>query len=146
MDMWDFRMFLRECIKLGQYEELVKILREENIIQSEERPQGEWIEMLLMNTIVIGVDTLPYGKKNPIIITRYRVDLSKLRCRYEREQMRNIASYQEGYVDGYDTKRERDKEMLNRFISEQMEIEPVNDYLKGYNQALRELKQIIEAL
>lgn len=60
--------------------------------------------------------------------------------------MRNIASYQEGYTDGYDTKRECDKEMLNRFISEQMEIEPVNDYLKGYNQALRELKQIIEVL
>ena len=60
--------------------------------------------------------------------------------------MYNIASYQEGYTDGYDTKRERDKEMLNRFISEQMEIEPVNDYLKGYNQALRELKQIVEVL
>lgn len=44
MDMWDFRMFLRECIKLGQYEELVKILREENIIQPEERPKGEWID------------------------------------------------------------------------------------------------------
>ena len=43
MDMYDFRMFLRECIKQGQYEELVKILREENIIQSEERPQGKWI-------------------------------------------------------------------------------------------------------
>lgn len=43
MDMYDFRMFLRECIKQGQYEELVKILREENIIQSEEKPQGKWI-------------------------------------------------------------------------------------------------------
>lgn len=60
--------------------------------------------------------------------------------------MSNIAAYQEGYTDGYDTKRERDKEMLNRFISEQMKIEPVNDYLKGYNQALRELKQIVEVL
>ena len=60
--------------------------------------------------------------------------------------MGTIAAYQEGYTDGYNTKRERDKEMLNRFISEQMEIEPVNDYLKGYNQALRELKQIIEVL
>lgn len=60
--------------------------------------------------------------------------------------MFNIASYQEGYSDGYDRKRERDREMLIRFISEQMEIEPENDYLKGYNQALRELKQIVEVL
>lgn len=44
MDMWDFRMFLQECIKHGQYEELVKILREENIIQPEVRPQGEWVK------------------------------------------------------------------------------------------------------
>lgn len=60
--------------------------------------------------------------------------------------MGNIAAYQEGYTDGYNTKGERDKEILNRFISEQMEIKPENDYLKGYNQALRELKQIIEVL
>lgn len=60
--------------------------------------------------------------------------------------MFNIASYQEGYTDGYDTKHKRDIEILNRFISEQLKIKPENDYLKGYNQALHELKSIIEVL
>ena len=32
--------------------------------------------MLLMNTIVIGADTLPCGKKKPMIIMRYRVDFA----------------------------------------------------------------------
>lgn len=32
MDMWDFRMFVRECLKLGQSDEIIKILKEENVI------------------------------------------------------------------------------------------------------------------
>ena len=39
MDMWDFRMYVRECIRLGQKDDIIKILTEENVI-----PQGEWIE------------------------------------------------------------------------------------------------------
>lgn len=34
MDLWDFRMFLRECNKMGQKEEILKILAEEGYIKS----------------------------------------------------------------------------------------------------------------
>lgn len=42
MDMWDFRMFVRECLKFGQADEIIKILIEENILPP--IPQGEWID------------------------------------------------------------------------------------------------------
>jgi len=38
IDMWDFRLFVRECVKTGKTDEIIKILTEENVI-----PQGEWI-------------------------------------------------------------------------------------------------------
>lgn len=37
IDMWDFRLFVRECVKTGEADEIIKILAEENVI-----PQGEW--------------------------------------------------------------------------------------------------------
>ena len=38
IDMWDFRMFLRNCKEQGYCEEVIKILTEEDVI-----PQGKWI-------------------------------------------------------------------------------------------------------
>ena len=35
--MWDFRLFVRECVKTGKADEIIKILTEENVI-----PQGKW--------------------------------------------------------------------------------------------------------
>lgn len=42
MDMWDFRMYVRECLKNGQSDEIIKILIEENILPP--IPQGKWID------------------------------------------------------------------------------------------------------
>ena len=40
IDMWDFRLFVRACVEMGQTDEIIKILTEENVI-----PQGEWIRI-----------------------------------------------------------------------------------------------------
>ncbi len=40
MDMYDFRLFVRECLKTGKADEIIKILTEENVIT-----QGEWIKI-----------------------------------------------------------------------------------------------------
>lgn len=64
--------------------------------------------------------------------------------------MTNIASYQEGYTDGYqdgkNTCSTRYKHLLNEFINEQMEDNPYKPYLEGYNMALKDLKEFIEVL
>lgn len=41
MDMHDFRLFVRECVKTGKADEMIKILIEEDILPP--IPQGEWI-------------------------------------------------------------------------------------------------------
>ncbi|MBO4542386.1 MAG: hypothetical protein J5725_04305 [Bacteroidales bacterium] len=41
MDMYDFRLFVRECLKTGKADEMIKILIEEDILPP--IPQGEWI-------------------------------------------------------------------------------------------------------
>lgn len=38
IDMYDFRLFVRECLKTGKSDEIIKILTEENVIT-----QDEWI-------------------------------------------------------------------------------------------------------
>ena len=58
--------------------------------------------------------------------------------------MYNIASYQEGFTDGYDEAKEHIKVLLVKFIKEQKEEAPVNPYLQGYNLALMNLKEYIE--
>ena len=62
--------------------------------------------------------------------------------------MNNIASYQEGFTDGYDEAKLKTKihiiELLATFIEEQKEEDPVKPYLQGYNQALTDLKEYIE--
>ena len=40
IDMWDFRLFVRACVEMGQTDEIIEILTEENVI-----PQGEWIRL-----------------------------------------------------------------------------------------------------
>lgn len=41
IDMYDFRLFVRNCLKTGKADEIIKILIEENILPP--IPQGEWI-------------------------------------------------------------------------------------------------------
>ena len=42
MDMYDFRLFVRECLKTGKADEMIKILIEEDILPP--IPQGVWID------------------------------------------------------------------------------------------------------
>ena len=62
--------------------------------------------------------------------------------------MRNIASYQEGYTDGYNDGKEMQKKDIIRslydFIREQKTEEPERPYLRGYNSCLTDLKDFIE--
>lgn len=62
--------------------------------------------------------------------------------------MGNIASYQEGYTDGYQDGKEMAKKNiikeLHHFIREQKDEETDTPYLRGYNMALRDLKEYIE--
>lgn len=62
--------------------------------------------------------------------------------------MTNIAYYQEGYTDGYQDGKEMEKKNLIRglyqFIREQKDEETDTSYLRGYNMALRDLKEYIE--
>ena len=66
--------------------------------------------------------------------------------------MSNIASYQEGYTDGYQDGKEMAKKniikQLHAFIREQKDEDADNlnlltPYLRGYNMALRDLKEYI---
>lgn len=66
--------------------------------------------------------------------------------------MSNIAYYQEGYTDGYNDGYNDGREMkrndlirgLYQFIREQKDEETDTLYLRGYNMALRDLKEYIE--
>lgn len=62
--------------------------------------------------------------------------------------MRNAASYQEGYTDGFtDGKVMQKKEIIRSlydFIREQKTEEPDRPYLRGYNSCLTDLKDFIE--
>ena len=66
--------------------------------------------------------------------------------------MDNIAFYQEGYTDGYQDGYQDGKKMsknniikeLHHFIKEQKDEETDTPYLRGYNMALRDLKEYIE--
>ena len=58
--------------------------------------------------------------------------------------MYNIASYQEGFTDGYDEAKSHVIALLSKFIKEQKEEDPVKPYLQGYNTALTDLKEYIE--
>ena len=62
--------------------------------------------------------------------------------------MSSIASYQEGYTDGYQDGKETERKNLIRglhqFIREQKDEETDTPYLRGYNMALRDLKEYIE--
>lgn len=62
--------------------------------------------------------------------------------------MANIAYYQEGYTDGYQDGKEMAKKNivrgLHQFIREQTDPETDTPYLRGYNMALRDLKEYLE--
>ena len=62
--------------------------------------------------------------------------------------MSNIAYYQEGYTDGYQDGKELAKKNiikeLHHFINEQKDDDADTPYLRGYNMALRDLKEYIE--
>lgn len=62
--------------------------------------------------------------------------------------MRNIASYQEDYTDGFnDGKVMQKKEIIKSlydFIREQKTEDPDRPYLRGYNSCLTDLKDFIE--
>ena len=64
--------------------------------------------------------------------------------------MANIAYYQEGYTDGFDSGRETTKlhykHLLNKYIEEQTEKEPNTEFLQGFNCALSTLRDFIEVL
>ena len=62
--------------------------------------------------------------------------------------MANIAYYQEGYTDGYQDGKELAKKNIIKdlydFIREQKDEDADTPYLRGYNMALRDLKEYIE--
>lgn len=65
--------------------------------------------------------------------------------------MRNIASYQEGYTDGYDTGKQKTKEkilsMLKAFYNdnyEPREIAERSEFIKGYDLALKHLTEVFD--
>lgn len=58
--------------------------------------------------------------------------------------MNNIASYQEGFTDGYAEAKNHIIILITQFIEEQKEEDPVSPYLQGYNMALTDLKEYID--
>lgn len=64
--------------------------------------------------------------------------------------MGNIAAYQEGFTDGYDTGKEKTKEkilsMLKAFYNDNYEPEEIaeqSEFIKGYDMALNNLIEVL---
>lgn len=61
--------------------------------------------------------------------------------------MSNIASYQEGYTDGYDRGIKNEKKailiMLTEFYNDNYEPGAEDQFLKGYNLALDHLLELV---
>lgn len=64
--------------------------------------------------------------------------------------MRNIASYQEGYTDGYDSGMKNEKRviltMLTDFYNDNYGAGAEDQFLRGYNLALDHLIEIVNDL
>lgn len=61
--------------------------------------------------------------------------------------MSHIASYQEGYTDGYDRGVENQKKailiMLTEFYNDNYIYEPKTSFFRGHNQALDKLIELV---
>jgi hypothetical protein len=60
--------------------------------------------------------------------------------------MFNIASYQEGYTDGYQDGKKNIIKVIQAFIFEMKIEDPDTSHLRGYNSALTDLAEYLETI